>query len=127
MTGVDEIAAWRANHLAPRPGSVPADGESHAARLLRNKADTEGEKAAALRLKNAQRRGELVERAEIVREFAEFLTHARAILDTLPDDIATETPHDLRPRMHAIAKASVDRMLQKLSSWQPSAVELSDE
>src|SRR4051794_11750072 len=73
VTSVDEIAAWRANHLSPRPGSVPLNGESHAARLLRNKADAEGEKAAFLRLKNSQRRGELVEKVEIVREFAEFL------------------------------------------------------
>jgi hypothetical protein len=89
------------------------------ARIRKLNADAE-----AKELTNAQLRGELIEKTEIVREFAEFLAFARPILDAIPDDIATETPKDLRPRHRDIAKNAVDRALKKLSQWKPG--QLSD-
>jgi hypothetical protein len=124
MDSITAARKWRANNRAPRNevGSEPAKGESVHARLLLAKAIKTEQDGEARRLKNEQIRGELVAKDEIVREFAEFLTSARAILDALPDDIATECPHDLRSKVHSLAKQCVDRTLRKLAQWQPSSI-----
>jgi hypothetical protein len=119
MTTADEVNAWRANNILPRNG-VAVDGESQGARLIRMQADKAAADAEGKRIRNQQLRGELVERAEVIREFAEFLVAAKPILDAIPDDISTESPLELRGKMHGIAKRAVDRALLKLSQWQPS-------
>src|SRR5262245_53229829 len=122
----EAVQLWRENNKLPRPGAKPSSDETSQARLLRAQADKTEADAEARRIKNLQLRGELVERAEIIREFAEFLVAAKPILDAIPDDIATEAPQDMRARMHGIAKAAVDRCLLKLSQWQPSGRVIED-
>jgi len=126
MTTADEIKAWRADNILPRNGAAHPD-ESQGARLVRMQADKAAADAEGKRIRNQQLRGELVDRAEVVREFSEFLVSAKPILEAIPDDCAIETPQEFRVSVRSVAKNAVDRALLKLSQWQPSGQVLTDD
>lgn len=115
-----DIRAWRAEHLLPRQGGprTEHDGDeagSLQAELLEAKRDKEREQARAIKLKTDVLEGKLVERADVVREYAEQFACARAILDGLADALAKEAPAELRSSAYTLARSRVDGVLRLLS------------
>lgn len=118
---VAEIRAWRADHVLPRQGgprSGYADEEDTGDmqyELLVAKRDKEREQARAIKLKTDVLEGKLIERADVVREFAEQFACARAILDGFPDAFSKEAPAELRSAAYTLARSRMDGVLRLLA------------
>ena len=121
------LAMYRATSGRPTKsmGSDEGGGELDLReRKLRAECDKLEEEARAKRLKTDLLEGELVRRSDVIAEFADFLSEAKPILESLPDDLAKEMPEEYRVIARNLAKQAVDRAFRKLASWQP---EVSDD
>lgn len=121
---VEECLAWQAAMRASsgRPTKGGDDGDSEMdlrERKLKAECEKLEQETIAKRMKNDLLAGELVYRTEVVAECADMLSKFKAILESIPDDIAKEAPGDLRVAIRAIAKQSVDRARLLMAAWRP--------
>lgn len=117
----EAVRVWRADHLLPRkggPGGEKETDETEAGnqrRIVAANADKAEEDARAARLRNDEREGLVVEKAQVTREYAEQFAQARTILDAFPDQFAKEAPAKLRTSAHELARKSIERVLRLLA------------
>lgn len=124
-SSADAIRVWRAAHVLPRQGgprktrrqsdSGDADGGDLQRQVLRARRYKERQQARAIKLKNDVLSGKLIDRADVVREYAEQFAVARSILEGFPDALAKEAPAELRTVAFTLARNRVDAVLRLLS------------
>jgi transcriptional regulator with XRE-family HTH domain len=110
----ESVMAWRAANVRDpydTNGSVaPASGTIGEARLQLVLRQTEREIQAAekLSIANAERRGELIERAEVLRDTTLALSRLRNRLEGIGSAIATIMPAETK----AVAKAAAEQIVR---------------
>lgn len=124
-TSVAAIRAWQAEHVLPPKGGPRkkrdpvADAKQQALQTRVNEANAKKAEADARNktIRTDKLAGELVARADVIREAAEYFIHARTVLDTLPDAIAKEFSGEQRIRARTVAKQKVAAALRLLADW----------
>jgi phage terminase Nu1 subunit (DNA packaging protein) len=123
---VEECLAWqaamRASSGRPTKGDAGSENDLRERKLLAECEKLEQE-TIAKRMKNDLLAGELVYRTDVVAECADMLSKFKAILESIPDDIAKEAPGEQRVGIRAIAKQSVDRARHLMAAWRPPVAE----
>ncbi len=114
VEGVEAVREWRSIHKSHESSTLKQQQEM--ARLRKWEAD-----ARAIELDNMEREGMLVPRDEVVAEFAEILIHAKALIESMVDEVCKEVPQMLRVTVRTIVREAVDRFFRKLSQWRPGA------
>jgi hypothetical protein len=112
------IETWRRENLLPRqggPGAIRGKISGAQKQILLARRDKERQQARAIKLKTDILEGKLVEKADVVREYAEQFAVARSILDGLPDALAKESPAEIRTAAFTLARNRVDAVLRLLS------------
>lgn len=114
------VLASQAEYDRVRKESGVDDGGTDA-ELRRQRMQAEiAEKLQSVRskqIKNDQADRRLVAREEVVQEFSDFLQHAATLLEGFPDQVAKESPEDMRVKTREMAQNVADQLLTKLSSW----------
>jgi transcriptional regulator with XRE-family HTH domain len=119
---IDEAVAWLKMWREDNKRPTYKDGGTLQEKLLTAQIRKNNADAEAKELKNAELEGVLVDRSEVVDEFAEFLSTAKPLLEGMVDDIAKESPEEIRVVARQIAKNASDRFLRTLAAWKPGGV-----
>lgn len=103
------------------PATVDGDG---ALDLNAERARLASEQADKVELENAKRRGELLEAAELGREFESLLVSFKTMITGLPSKLSALTDEpDERRRLFIESKALTDQALKDLAAGLQRAVE----
>jgi len=116
--GADAIKAWLALREEQKRASSAEASDLQERKLLAECAKLEAD-AESKELKNSIARGEVINTDEANEELAERLIHAKAMLESMVDDIAKECPQELRVKVREIAKHAADRFYRKVANWKP--------
>lgn len=84
------------------------------ARLDKTKAEAE-----ALQIDNRVKYGELLSRSQVVQEWAELLSVAKPLLESMIDEFGKSAPESLRVSARELARHHVHLFLRKLATWRP--------
>src|SRR5262245_35605022 len=120
MDSADAIREWRANHKLPRRGVALEPGETLQGRLLEAQIWKHSEDARNRKMKNDQLAGQLYDAQEVERNVAELTSVIRARLESIPDELGTEFPAELRLQLRQRLEDHIRLILTQMSQWQPS-------
>lgn len=119
------VKAWHAENVQPRKGGprterdpvVDAEQQALQKRMNESNARKAEQDARFKQIKTDKLAGEMWHRDDVIREAAAYFSHARTVLDTLPDAIAKEFAGEERLRARAVAKQKVVAVLRILADW----------
>lgn len=114
-TSAAAILDWKSKHIRDTPEGSAGSIQEARLRLVQQQTAREAEQTQKLAIENAVRRGELIERAEVVRDISICLSRFRNRLEALPGQLCVLMPAEFKATAKQMAEGQVHTALKELA------------